>query len=71
MGGITLESKILTPKELMKQYGYHKEEIKYAINHKEMPYCEPTRGKIFFNRREIDNWIMSHKKVKKQGNDNE
>lgn len=53
--------KILTLNELVKYTGYKKSYV-YQLTHKnQIPYSRPSGGLIFFDKDQIDSWLLNNK----------
>ena len=57
--------KILTLNELVTYTGYKKSYIYRLTHNNKIPYSRPSGGMIFFDKDQIDSWLMSnHQELK-------
>lgn len=48
--------------ELCKEYGFAKQTVYRLTSRNEIPYCK-QRKRLFFDRAEIENWILSNRRA--------
>ncbi|MDC1473756.1 helix-turn-helix domain-containing protein [Flavobacteriaceae bacterium] len=53
--------KVLTLDEVTKYTGYKKSYIYQLTSKNKVPYSRPSGGAIFFDREDIDTWLLQNK----------
>ena len=59
MGGIKLEKSVLSEAQLEQEYGIKRQQQVYFRSKLYMPYCKVGKL-VFYERRAVDKWILSH-----------
>lgn len=52
---------VLNINELVDYTGFSRSYVYKLVHRNEIPYSKPNGGMLFFNRKEIDNWLLSNK----------
>lgn len=53
--------KVFTLDEVVKYTGYKKSYIYKLTSKNQIPYSRPSGGAIFFDKEDIDNWLLQNK----------
>lgn len=56
---LTFLKQIFNVDDLVKYTGFKKSYVYKLVHRNEIPYSKPTGGMLFFDRKEIDAWLMS------------
>ena len=55
------KKRVFTLDEVCKYTGYKKSYIYQLTSKNKVPYSRPSGGAIFFDREDIDNWLLQNK----------
>ncbi len=55
------QKKVMTLDELSNYSGYKKSYIYQLTSKNKIPYSRPSGGAIFFDKEDIDNWLLKNK----------
>lgn len=56
---LTALKQIFNVDDLVEYTGFKKSYVYKLVHRNEIPYSKPTGGMLFFDRKEIDAWLMS------------
>lgn len=59
------KKKVLNPDELANYTGYSKSTIYKMVQNNVLPYSKPNGKHLFFDKEEIDEWLLSNKSKSK------
>ncbi|MDM1350956.1 helix-turn-helix domain-containing protein [Myroides marinus] len=60
---INKNKSILTVEELVQYTGFKKSSIYHLVHYNKIPYSKPNGKYLFFDKAEIDTWLMSNKSL--------
>lgn len=60
---INKDKSILTVEELVQYSGFKKSSIYHLVHYNKIPYSKPNGKYLFFDKAEIDTWLMSNKSL--------
>ena len=58
---------LMKVEDVIEYTGFTKPNLYYLVQHRKIPYCRPTGGRLFFVREDLEQWIMSSRKEVKNG----
>ena len=53
-----MDKRVLKTEEVMELTGYSREYIYKLVNLKKIPHYKPNRKRLYFERGEIENWML-------------
>lgn len=63
---INERKEILSVEELEKYTGFKRSYIYHLVHFNKIPYSKPNGKYLFFQKEEIDNWLMKNKSLSEQ-----
>ncbi|MEK6495446.1 helix-turn-helix domain-containing protein [Myroides odoratimimus] len=57
---------IMSVDDLVKYTGFKKSSIYHLVHYNKIPYSKPNGKYLFFDKTEIDNWLMSNKSLSEE-----